>query len=145
MHHPASKNNGFSPCGGDNFMHCFVCERWLTGRGAVMWFLCPPGHGGHTPWWYLKTTAGCLIDVGRLECDVMTPLRHQSLPLFGFISSGFLFPSMPRSVSMRQEWERRLGHKVCQDDRLDGGGERGGGCGDTGKFASLQLCNFEVI
>ncbi len=34
-----------------------------------------------TPWRYLKTTGGCLIEGGRLECDVMTPLSYQSLSL----------------------------------------------------------------
>ena len=50
-----------------------------------------------TPWRYLKTTGGSLIEEGRLECDVMTPLSHRSLFVCVYISG--CFPSLPLSVS----------------------------------------------
>lgn len=124
MHHPASKNNEFSHSAGGVF---FVCKWRQTGRGAVLWFYVLEDKRG-TPWWCLKTTRGYLMEGGRLECDVMTPLSHQSLSHFLCLSLCFWVFSLPASVCFKVVFSLSHRHHVSkplkETWRLDGGGER---------------------
>lgn len=61
----------------------FICRQQVTCVG--FW---APRDKTDTLRWYLKTTEGCLIEEGRLERDVLTPLSHRSFSVFVFIIAG---------------------------------------------------------